>query len=163
MQVVRKCEECGNEFEARRRDAKYCSRSCGKHAEQKRNIEKYRVRRREYYAQNRESIRERCKAKYRENLELSRAKNREYAQKHRAEKRQRDRIYKDRTRHGGKRKELLEENGLVCSVCGGKFERLFDIISHHVTFDNQNHAHQILLCRACHCKLHKPHLSHKSN
>lgn len=61
--------------------------------------------------------------------------------------------YKDRRRHGGKRTELIKENGLICSECGKKGNR-FQIVTHHSTFNNQDHSAQELLCRACHCRIH---------
>ena len=61
--------------------------------------------------------------------------------------------YKDKTRHGGKREELIEENGLKCSECGKEGNR-FQIVAHHETFNKFDHSKQVLLCRACHCRFH---------
>lgn len=69
-------------------------------------------------------------------------------------KRENNLIYKDRTRHGGKRRELILKYGYVCSECK-KESNEFDIIAHHVTWNNQDHSKQELLCRACHCRLHQ--------
>ena len=61
--------------------------------------------------------------------------------------------YKDKNRHAGKRYELISKYGYVCSECG-KQSTEFDIIAHHVSGNNNDHDNQVLLCRACHCKLH---------
>lgn len=68
-------------------------------------------------------------------------------------KRKADAKHKDKVRHGGKRCELVEKNGLICSTCG-KVGNAFEIITHHITGDSQDHSQQELLCRACHCRLH---------
>ena len=68
-------------------------------------------------------------------------------------KRKRDRKFKDKVRHGGKRKELLDTNGFVCSQCG-KEAKSFYIVAHHSTFDPTDHSQQELLCRSCHAKIH---------
>jgi len=68
-------------------------------------------------------------------------------------KRESDREYKDKVRHGGRRKELLKENGFKCSKCG-KTEYSFNIVAHHTTFDSKEHEYQELLCRSCHAKIH---------
>jgi hypothetical protein len=60
--------------------------------------------------------------------------------------------HKDRIRHGGKRKILLERFGPVCSMCGEQFENR-KIAVHHLR-DKTDHEFQILLCFPCHTKLH---------
>lgn len=67
-------------------------------------------------------------------------------------KRKADLLYKDKTRHGGKRKELLDRYGPVCFFCGQIKEKI-SISAHHI-FDSSNHDFQILLCRSCHGKIH---------
>lgn len=64
-----------------------------------------------------------------------------------------DKKYKDKIRHGGKREELIKENGFKCVKCG-KEGNSYQIVAHHITFNNQDHSEQELLCRACHCRLH---------
>jgi AraC-like DNA-binding protein len=61
--------------------------------------------------------------------------------------------YKDKIRHGGKRSSLLTNVGVKCSQCGCE-GTTFDIVAHHLTGNNQDHEHQVLLCRSCHMKLH---------
>jgi DNA-binding protein Fis len=61
--------------------------------------------------------------------------------------------YKDTNRHGGKRKELIEENGLVCSVCG-KIGTRKQIHTHHITMDKTEHDYQELRCLSCHSRIH---------
>lgn len=70
-----------------------------------------------------------------------------------AVKKKADAKYKDKNRHGGMRSELIKEEGLKCSCCG-KIGNSFQIITHHVNLDPQDHSEQELLCRACHCRLH---------
>jgi len=62
--------------------------------------------------------------------------------------------YKDKTRHAGKREELIHKTGLTCTKCG-KVGSSYQIVAHHITGNNQEHEHQELLCRACHCRLHQ--------
>ena len=64
-----------------------------------------------------------------------------------------DKAYKDKIRHGGKREELIERDGLACGICGVRGDR-FKIITHHMSFDSKDHRFQQNLCRACHCRLH---------
>lgn len=61
--------------------------------------------------------------------------------------------YKDKVRHAHKRRELVDENGYVCSECG-RSGSSFEIVAHHSTFDSDSHEHQELLCRACHARVH---------
>ncbi len=60
--------------------------------------------------------------------------------------------YKDKARHGGKRRILLERFGPVCAMCGEQFENR-KIAVHHLR-DKADHKFQILLCLSCHTKLH---------
>lgn len=147
------CDNCGKEFEPARQDSLYCSRQCGKIAERKRNAEKACKRAKRWYNENKERAKQRHKDYYWQNPEYWRAKTCEYTKKHRAQKRQVDNEYKDKTRHNGKRTELIQEKGLVCSNCGKKGSR-HEIITHHLTFDPNDHTSQDLLCRSCHSKIH---------
>lgn len=150
---TRKCGVCGNEFEPKKQVSKYCSKSCGKKADYQRHAESYRKRSSEWYRNNLERARKGRQARYWKNPEYWRVKTREYTKLHRKKVRKHDNEYKDKIRHGGKRKELIQQNGLKCSSCGKIADR-FTIIAHHVTFDNQDHSEQILLCRSCHAKVH---------
>lgn len=68
--------------------------------------------------------------------------------------RERDIEYKDRIRHGGKRSELLNgKKKYKCAICGYSGTG-FEIVAHHLSGDNQDHEHQIQLCRKCHAKVH---------
>jgi hypothetical protein len=60
--------------------------------------------------------------------------------------------HKDRVRHGGKRRILLEKLGPVCAMCGEQFESR-KIAAHHLR-DKADHKFQVLLCFPCHAKLH---------
>jgi hypothetical protein len=68
-------------------------------------------------------------------------------------KRASDKRYHDKVQHGGKRHELIRQNGLVCSECGVEGD-LFSIVAHHETFNKTDHSQQRLLCRVCHARLH---------
>lgn len=151
--VERKCEFCGKSFIPKQRNSKHCSGKCGKRAEQRKNIERYKTKSREWYANNKERAINRRKEVYWANPELYRAKAREYRETHIDKVREKDRLYKDRTRHGGKRKELLDKNGYKCSRCGVKLDS-FNICAHHETFNPKDHLSQKLLCRSCHCIVH---------
>jgi len=64
-----------------------------------------------------------------------------------------NRKYKNKMRHGGKREELIKENGLICYRCGKTGNR-FSIVTHHIGGDSENHRKQVNLCRSCHFKIH---------
>ncbi len=68
-------------------------------------------------------------------------------------KKLRDRRYKDKIRHGGKREKLIKKEGLSCVRCG-KVGNRFQIVTHHLTHDSQSHTKQVNLCRACHMRVH---------
>jgi len=72
-----------------------------------------------------------------------------------------NRRYKDKTRHGGAREELIKKYGLVCSNCG-KVGNRSNIHAHHTSFDTTDHEGQVLLCRSCHSREHKFGESNKS-
>ena len=148
------CEECGLEFQPVTQASKYCSRKCSKKAEHKRNAERYKQKAKEWYEDNLEKARERRKEYYWKNPNHWREKTREWGEAHPKEKRQRDCVYKDKTRHGEKRQEMIKKFGLKCSECGLESENEFDIVLHHVKFDPQDHSEQVLLCRSCHAKVH---------
>jgi len=150
---TRKCEVCGNEFEPKKQESKYCSRQCGKKADYKRHAKYYCNKSSEWYHNNLERAKKRRQDRYWKNPEYWRSKTREYTKLHREKVRKLDNEYKDKIRHGGKRKELIQKNGLKCSFCG-KMGDKFTIVAHHITFNNQDHSKQILLCRSCHAKLH---------
>jgi len=151
----RKCELCGKSFSPLRKGSKYCSRGCCKKAENFKNADKYRQRANRYYSENKKEISEKRKERYWKNPEQCRTKTREWAKTFRDKKRNMDLGYKDKTRHGNKRQELIDKYGLVCSRCDKKGDR-YGIITHHVTFDSQDHSEQVLLCRRCHAIIHKP-------
>lgn len=152
----RKCDECDKKFTPKRQDSKYCSRQCSKLAEGKRNAERYKANSKRYYREHLETIKKCRKEYYWSDPERWREKAKQYRINHKEEKSVKDSIYKDKIRHGGKRAELLEQNGCVCSKCG-KETNSFNITAHHKTFNSSEHEHQELLCRSCHFKIH--HLS----
>lgn len=65
---------------------------------------------------------------------------------------ERDQRYKDKTRHGGKKKDLAK-NGYICGMCG-KIGSSYTICAHHTTGHKYDHDNQELLCRSCHSKVH---------
>lgn len=69
-------------------------------------------------------------------------------------KRERDARYKDKVRHGGERKKIIDGCGLQCSMCGKKGTR-YEITTHHIMHD-KDHKKQTMLCRSCHAKEHYP-------
>ena len=148
----RNCEYCGIEFEPKLRKSRYCSRKCSKRSECKRNAERYNENAKKYYRDNIEQMRKKRKAYYWKDPEKWRKQTREYWSTRREEKRSKDNDYKDNIRHGGKRKELLE-NGLLCANCGTeKPSNRLD--AHHITHNPAEHEHQELLCKSCHAKEH---------
>jgi hypothetical protein len=148
------CEECGSEFQPKTQKSKYCTRKCGKKAHNDRTKEANRVRSQKWYSENKERASIRRKKHYWKDPEKWRTKTREYIKLHKEQVRKTDNEYKDKTRHDGKRAELIEEHGYKCSKCGEN-KKPFDIVAHHVTFDAQNHKRQVLLCRSCHAKIHR--------
>ena len=153
--AARKCEMCEKSFDPHRQESRYCSNECSKQSEQKRHIESYRKRAREYYLEHKDKISKKRKILYWNNPEYWRKKAREWSRENHRRKRRVDNAYKDQTRHGGKRNELIKKNGIVCSGCGKKGTR-FQIVTHHTTLDKNNHQFQKMLCRSCHMKIHVP-------
>jgi len=64
-----------------------------------------------------------------------------------------NRKYKNKMRHGGKREELIKKDGLICYRCGKTGNR-FEIITHHLTRNSDDHRKQVNLCRSCHMIIH---------
>lgn len=81
-------------------------------------------------------------------------KVRQYQKENPNIKKKADLKYKDKVRHDYKREELIQKTGLICTECG-KVGNSYQIVAHHITGNNQEHEHQKLLCRACHCRLHQ--------
>ena len=64
------------------------------------------------------------------------------------------RKYRDKHRHGGMREKLLAQDcGFTCYMCGKKGTR-YEIATHHIMYDSNNHEKQVNLCRSCHAKEH---------
>ena len=105
-----------------------------------------------WYQNNKEKARRDRKLRYWLNPEKYRAYTKAYWDARKDEKREKDRIYKDKIRHAGRRLELIIQNGLHCSDCGS-LEESINIVAHHISGKN-DHGLQILLCRACHARLH---------
>lgn len=114
--------------------------------------EKDRERARLWYKNNKERAKVNRKRLYWADPEKYRAYTKAYWATRRDEKREKDRIYKDKIRHAGKRLELIMENGLRCSACG-TIEESINIVAHHL-HSKDNHEFQVLLCRACHARVH---------
>lgn len=153
---TRNCEVCGNEFEPKKQESKYCSRRCGKKADYKRHAEYNRKKSSEWYKNNLERANESRKAKYWSNPEYYRAKVREYRMLHKEQKKKADALYYDKIVHGGKRKRLIEDSKYVCKKCGGDTRKGYrSTIAHHTTFDSTDHANQEIVCRSCHAKVHQ--------
>lgn len=150
----RNCEICGEEFEPNKQDSKYCSRKCGKKAYNDRTKKQNNERAKRYRENNLEKVKEKRKAYYWSDPERFRQQTRDYFASRRKQKRKQDSQYKDDIRHGGKRKELLEECDNICGECGNKFpEHMLD--AHHSTFDKSDHDNQEILCKSCHTRLHQ--------
>jgi hypothetical protein len=154
----RRCEFCGRSYAPQRQSSRFCSGKCVAKADYARNSEKYKENSRKWHREYPEKSREYRLQQYWANPEHWRAKTREWNRLNPERKRAMDKAYKDRVRHDRKRAKLIEENGLVCSRCG-KTGTSFGIVAHHVTNAPTDHSRQELLCRACHCKLHSPHIS----
>lgn len=158
----RRCEQCDIEFEPKRQDSKYCSRKCCKRAENDKNKEAYKRRAKEYYVKNLVQCKQKRKEYYWENPELFRLKAKEYRKENYDVVRAKDLEYKDKVRHGNKRQELVQQNGLVCSNCGYTGTS-FEITAHHKTFNSKEHDTQELLCRKCHQRIHRIGYKFKNN
>ncbi len=179
----RSCRKCEVVFQPIRSDQFYCSQECrhidfAKKKRAKKTDEdkaKDREYMREYYAKNKEKLdeqnlrryyeqqekrSEQRKARYQKDPEKHRAYTRKYYAEHREERRAADNEYKDKVRHGGMRKILIEESirkqaeeskGKVCSNCGVVVES--GIHAHHLVH-KQDHDNQALLCASCHASFH---------
>lgn len=174
--IIRKCLFCEGGYEVKQRHQQYCSGICRKRANQSRHRERDRVRAKEWYKRNREKVRTVRKAYYLahqkdfkvpdeqrkkmceyyyKNREKYLERCRKYRESNKARIAKKDKEYKDKVRHGGIRANLLEKQGYRCSQCGKETDS-FSLVLHHSIEDS--HTSQVLLCRACHCKLHKPHV-----
>jgi len=151
----KECEFCKTNFKPKRRHQKYCCRKCYKKAERVRSAEKNKQRAKEWYANNKEKAKERRKDYYWSNPEKWRTKTLEYSKLNKDKVRKTDNEYKDKIRHDGKRKELLESRNYTCAKCGEKKDS-FQLVAHHTTWNPLDHECQELLCRSCHIKIHKP-------
>jgi uncharacterized protein YlaI len=121
--------------------------------------ERDRERARLWYQNNKERARENRKKLYWSNPDKYRADTKAYWDERRSEKREKDKVYKDKVRHAGKRLDLITKNGLRCSVCG-EVEESKNIVAHHL-LEKSNHELQILLCRACHARVHIDNLNQR--
>ena len=148
------CKVCGKLFDPPKQESLYCSRKCGKKAEYERNKAKYITRTKEYYKDNKDEISRKRKDAYWNDPEKWRTKTRKYNELNKDKKKQRDDEYKDKTRHDGKRKELLEGRNYTCAKCK-ETKNSYQLVAHHTTFDANDHECQELLCRSCHAKVHK--------
>jgi len=155
VELKKVCGVCGNEYEARQRNQRYCSKKCRKRYDYLIRKEQYAQNSKKYYAKFREKFKKKRAERYWANPEKWRKATRDYYKVRKNQKHKVDEIYKDKVRHGGKRKELLDANGYVCSQCG-KLCESFHIIAHHTTFNPKDHHSQELLCRSCHASLHNP-------
>ena len=151
--IIYTCSICSKQFDPKTYSSQYCSLDCSKKAYYQRNAEENRLRAKKWYQDNIEKARERRKKQYWENPEKYRKLARQWSANNPIKKKKSNVVYKDKLRHGGKKKELIKATGLVCSTCG-KVGNSFEIIAHHKTFNNKEHEQQELLCRACHCRLH---------
>lgn len=147
------CEVCGGQYAKSRMAQKYCSRKCYKRAEYLRNKDRYKESSRQWYANNHDQAVARRREYYWKDPEKWREKSNDYRKANLEKVADINRSYKDVVRHGGKRQELIDESGLVCSECGKECNS-FQIVAHHETFDPTRHDEQVLLCRSCHMKAH---------
>ena len=151
----KKCEECGNEFEPKRQDSRYCSDKCAKSAEYKRNAVKARERALKWYKNNIDKVRVKRKAIYWADPEKAKVKAKEWRDTNAARAKANRTTYKDEIRHGGKRAEIIIKQKGLCFMCnkdtslGNKNAHL-----HHYNFDSTDHEHQVLVCNSCHAKIH---------
>ena len=151
--MEKQCPICDVLFVPKQYNSMYCSELCGKKAEYSRHKEQYIERSKKWYQDNIDNVRIKRKEYYRKNPEHWKAKSKEWRLANPLKKKCHNEIYKDKIRHGNKKSELIQEYGLRCSECGKEGDT-YEIVAHHVTFNNKDHSEQVLLCRACHCRLH---------
>lgn len=152
----RKCERCGNEYEPKHQDSRYCSRECGKAVQYEKDKERALERSRKWYQNNLEKAREKRKAYYWSDPDRFKAKTKEWRLKNLERYKNNNRKKHDRLRHGGMREQIIQEQEGICSVCGkDTFVGYRDACVHHANFDPSDHSEQILVCRKCHAKIHK--------
>jgi len=147
------CSICGKTFSPSTQHSIVCSRLCGKKKDYITHKTKRIQKMNEWREKNLDRVIEKRKQKYWSNPEKYRQLTKEYFNKHRAKKRIDDEVYKDKTRHGDLRKELIDVYGLVCQGCGVSGDS-FGIVAHHISGDPTDHKNQTLLCRSCHAKIH---------
>lgn len=149
----KKCKVCDLPFQPATRKSFFCSMQCSKKYDYETNKEARTAKVREWYYKNKEYASERNKRYYKKEQKKILAQAAEYRNANKSAIREKDNQYKNKTRHGSNREQLIAENGLVCSKCGKEGER-FDIVTHHTTFDKKDHTGEVLLCRSCHAREH---------
>lgn len=149
----RKCLVCGKIFSPLTQNSIVCSRICGKKNDYKKHKTKRTQKVNEWREKNIEYVQKHRKQLYWSNPEKYRKAAKDYADANRPYKRSEDQLYKDKTRHGDLRKELIDVYGLVCQGCGVSGDSL-GIVAHHISGDPTDHKNQTLLCRSCHAKIH---------
>lgn len=153
VDVKKSCEVCSKEFIIRQNNQTCCSKSCRQKRDYPKTKEVRLLQSRKWYKDNSGKIREQRKERYLSDPGKFKQQSKAWRLANPDKVRENNRKYKDKIRHGNKRQELIKTNGLKCSECG-KDGNPFKIVAHHVTFNNQDHSQQVLLCRACHCRLH---------
>lgn len=158
---MKKCLFCGSDFEAKRKDARYCTNSCSCRAYYRNNLETEMPRKRANYYKEKA-----------ENYQRLRANNSRATTKYKASNREKiresNREYQVRTKNslrywydkyfGGNRDRILEIYNNQCAICGLSPSGLS---VHHIDgsgrADNPNNeiSNLILLCRSCHMRHHR--------
>lgn len=152
--LKRNCDLCGVEYQPLRQTSSFCSAKCMKKNDSIVNADKACERSKRWYRANLEKAKATRKAYYWSDPERFKAKTKKWRLENLEKAKATSNTVKDNLRHGGKRSELIKENGLVCSSCG-KSGGSFDIVAHHTTFKKTDHENQELLCRSCHAKIHR--------
>jgi len=140
----KKCEICGNFYQPKNQKSCYCSKKCSKRADYNKNTERYKKNSAEWYRENKEYAEKLRKERYWKNPKYYREQTRKWNAENIKHKKLNDRIYKDRTRHGGRTDELRSD-GNICSECGKEGDS-YEIVLHHVTGNPNDHEDQKLLC-----------------
>lgn len=175
------CVMCGEKFESKRSDTKYCSEKCRTRAETIARVEKKRQNRKvqikkcefcesEFFPHIRNPHQIYCsqscldKAMYekaKENPDYKEKKKMydiKYREENRESKRERDLKYKDNLRFGGNGSKAMERDGYKCMECGKNNRKA--LIVHHKDHSgssdkpNNDLSNLVTLCRSCHMNHH---------
>jgi len=145
MSTLAKCIHCNKEFKQHTRYNRACSPKCRSAAYYQEKREEILNKQRRYYCKNKEKKQKAFKEWYEDNKEQQKKNCLGYYWGHKKQ-------WNIRGLHNKYRDYYLEKFGNKCQQC----ESTENLELHHSFYENKAYSNGIiLLCRACHRKLHR--------